>query len=504
MKEITRIHLAKTPYEVELAAKTELEAYERALKRHLEDETTLDDIEVRMCELLTGRGVEPNGVIGVDDVQAIRAQLGEPSDFGDERHTLTTSDEKPAKRLYRDLDNAMLGGVMSGIAAYFNIDPTLVRVIGIILTMVSFGSFVFAYILLWLLVPAAKTASQKLELAGKPITLENINKSGESTLSMRARTIRRVFMVGGGMIAVTIALAALGLVVAVCTGAIPEGATVAMPILPLIALVTAGISFVMFMLVIAYGLFRQTWRQQFSIALGILTLIGFISFGAGIYKLRTEQYIGDFTFEQPRQSEQYQVSGLEHMKHLVIDSTVPVYYTAGEQTVSVVSSKSSRPEFVIEGDTATLRYTENGGIITMTGPALDSVDVVRYSFGYTANGGNLSLDMNQSTTATVEGSLTTLQVALRGNGAVFTGKQLAVDTVTLIHDAKNVGEALKAEVDLSTVRSLDVTYPTACADNTGLVVSVQNVTGQIHANSKLIQMPFATGCFSLVKAPNEQ
>ena len=81
MKEITRIHIAKTAYDIELAAKKAIEKYITALERYADDPELLGDIEIRITELLKERGVQAGGVITADDVAAVRAQLGEPSEF---------------------------------------------------------------------------------------------------------------------------------------------------------------------------------------------------------------------------------------------------------------------------------------------------------------------------------------------------------------------------------------------------------------------------------------
>ncbi len=81
MKEITRIHLAKIPYEIEIEAKKDLEKYLNALKKYSGDESIFQDVEVRMTEILAENGVLENGVISKNDTAKIRAQIGEPEVF---------------------------------------------------------------------------------------------------------------------------------------------------------------------------------------------------------------------------------------------------------------------------------------------------------------------------------------------------------------------------------------------------------------------------------------
>ena len=80
------------------------------------------------------------------------------------------------KRLYRDEENSVLGGVCSGLGSYFEIDPIIIRIIFIV--TIFFGGFgTIAYIVLWIIVPKAETTAQKLEMKGEPINIANIEKA---------------------------------------------------------------------------------------------------------------------------------------------------------------------------------------------------------------------------------------------------------------------------------------------------------------------------------------
>lgn len=201
MKEITRIHLAKVAYDIELDAKHELERYVTALSKHA-DEEVMNDIESRMVELLAERGVKAGGVITHVDVADLRHHLGEPKDFADQSET-KPSEKMPLtddKRLYRDMDNALLGGVSSGLAAYFRIDPVIVRIIFVVLAVSSLGWGMFIYAALWFLVPPAKTAGEKLSMQGKPITAATIKEFSEREFTNeRVMAIRNFLSTAGGV-----------------------------------------------------------------------------------------------------------------------------------------------------------------------------------------------------------------------------------------------------------------------------------------------------------------
>lgn len=499
MKEITRIHLAKIAYDIELDAKKELATYERELRNHLEDLDTLDDIEVRMSELLAEHGVKPGDVITFADVESIREQLGEPSEFGDKNYAAESGDEKPVRKLYRDLDNAMLGGVMSGIAAYFRLDPTFVRILGLVLIVVSFGMILLIYVLLWLLIPAAKTASQRLELMGKPLTVENINATGESTLSSTAEKMRHVLLMIAGLSAVAIAVLSLAAARIILWN--PSNTISPVDLLnnPSLFIATAGVVFAMFMSVIAYGLIRRTWRRQLTFALLCMTIIGIATFGMGVYGFYVQPY-------DSRQGSNAYTLKVEHfptpnmvgVKRLLVDSNVPVFYNIDEPSLSVRATEIFQPTLTVSGDTATLHYSHGGdAAIILSGPALASVEVVQNSFGYVANGGALSVTLDQFATATLKGSLSSLDLNVKGNGAAFDGQQLVVDAVKIVKSSNNAGESAKARVTLATVGSLDISYPIACATLAGLEVSTENVAGSLTANGQAVQLPFETGCFGL-------
>jgi phage shock protein PspC (stress-responsive transcriptional regulator) len=84
---------------------------------------------------------------------------------------------KVRRRLYRDGDNRVIGGVCSGLGAYFNIDMVILRVIFVALFFLGVGSSLLIYIILWIVVPKAKTTAQRLEMRGKEATVSNIEKS---------------------------------------------------------------------------------------------------------------------------------------------------------------------------------------------------------------------------------------------------------------------------------------------------------------------------------------
>jgi phage shock protein PspC (stress-responsive transcriptional regulator) len=109
--------------------------------------------------------------------------MGQPEDymvdeeiFEDEpKRTYTASRKSSTRKLYRDTENAYIGGVSSGLSHYFDIDPLWIRLIWFLLFFGA-GTGVLVYILLWILMPAAETTSEKLAMSGKPVNITNIEE----------------------------------------------------------------------------------------------------------------------------------------------------------------------------------------------------------------------------------------------------------------------------------------------------------------------------------------
>jgi len=124
------------------------------------------------------------------DVEALIKIMGTVEDFDREVGSFEAEDQeesdkpsgRPVKRkLYRDTDNAVIAGVAAGLGAYFDIDPVLFRIIFCALVFAGGSAFII-YILLWIAMPEAKTAHQKLEMQGQAPTLaafRNLAKTGK-------------------------------------------------------------------------------------------------------------------------------------------------------------------------------------------------------------------------------------------------------------------------------------------------------------------------------------
>ncbi|HEY4964529.1 MAG TPA: PspC domain-containing protein [Candidatus Saccharimonadales bacterium] len=178
MNEVTKIHLGRQAFTISVDAHHQLKSYLEAISKQVDDKDVLEEIEMRMAELLSEHGVDTNKVIIPSDVEFLKSQLGNPKDFKEDEEETTSSSSKQSesKRLYRDIDNAMIAGVSSGLAQYFGIDVLLIRILFVVAVLATFGWGILLYIVLWLLVPEAKTSSERLQMAGKPVNVDSLKE----------------------------------------------------------------------------------------------------------------------------------------------------------------------------------------------------------------------------------------------------------------------------------------------------------------------------------------
>jgi phage shock protein PspC (stress-responsive transcriptional regulator) len=195
MNEITQIHLSRQQFTISIAAHHELKAYLADIRKKVGDEEVANEIESRMSELLLEHGVTGEKVVLPADIAYLKDQLGLPEDFDDEGAAAEPEEKQKAdgdRRLFRDTDNALIAGAGAGLANYFGLDVILVRLAIVVLTLFSFGTSIIIYVILWVVVPPATTASEKLQMHGKPVTLEAIRESvSKADVSKTARRFNR-------------------------------------------------------------------------------------------------------------------------------------------------------------------------------------------------------------------------------------------------------------------------------------------------------------------------
>jgi phage shock protein PspC (stress-responsive transcriptional regulator) len=189
MKRNINVNISGLLFNIDEDAYEVLQAYLERLRLHFgNDENAVEiikDIENRIAEMMQEKLSDSKIVITIEDVQRIIAAMGEPGEFDDEAEYAGTAGKRNfsessannnlKRKLYRDPDDKVVGGVCSGLGYYFGISAALVRLIFILLTLS--GMSVLVYIILWIIIPEAQTTAQKLEMRGEPVNIDNIEKS---------------------------------------------------------------------------------------------------------------------------------------------------------------------------------------------------------------------------------------------------------------------------------------------------------------------------------------
>ncbi|HBK29246.1 MAG TPA: PspC family transcriptional regulator [Parabacteroides sp.] len=189
MKKTLSINLGGSVFNIDEDAYQLLDKYLNNLRIHFRKEEgsdeIMDDFESRISELFGERVRLGYQVITIQQVEEVIARMGKPEEiFDEENESGSTSKEADEenhprgehKRFMRDPDDKILGGVAGGIAAYMGWDVTAVR-IAMLLLLLFYGIMIPLYLVFWLVTPLAKTATEKLEMRGESVTVENIGKT---------------------------------------------------------------------------------------------------------------------------------------------------------------------------------------------------------------------------------------------------------------------------------------------------------------------------------------
>ena len=187
MKKTIRINISGLIFNLDEDAYSKLQHYLNSITNKFlntsEGNEVIADVEARIAELFQEKVGDRKEVINLVDIDYIIEIMGKPEDFDDvyepEEEDVQYKSQQSAKsvrRVYRDPDNKVFSGLSGGIAAYFGIDPIIIRIVFVLATL-FYGSSILVYIFLWIIIPEASTTSQKLEMRGESINVENIEKS---------------------------------------------------------------------------------------------------------------------------------------------------------------------------------------------------------------------------------------------------------------------------------------------------------------------------------------
>ena len=183
MKKTVKINISSVIFHLDEDAYQILQNYLTAINQRFastdEGKEIITDIEHRIAEILQSKLTDQKQVISTEDIEEVIEIMGRPEDFESEEEGSAKDYrqyEKTTKRLYRDPENRILGGVCSGIASYLNIDPLIIRILFLVL-LFAYGIIGIIYIVLWALLPAAHTTAQKLDMRGERFNISDIEKN---------------------------------------------------------------------------------------------------------------------------------------------------------------------------------------------------------------------------------------------------------------------------------------------------------------------------------------
>ncbi|NNE29557.1 MAG: PspC domain-containing protein [Saprospiraceae bacterium] len=190
MNKVLNINLGGYPFTIDVDAYDHLDQYLATIENHFRSsegcEEIVSDIESRMAELFREH-LGKDEIVTSKDVEKAILIMGTPEEFGADpieegaaRSSRMGDDGfKFGKRLFRDASDSQVAGVCSGLSAYFGIeDPVWLRIAFVIFTL-SGGAGILLYIILWAVLPEAKTPSDFLAMKGEPINVNNIGRKVE-------------------------------------------------------------------------------------------------------------------------------------------------------------------------------------------------------------------------------------------------------------------------------------------------------------------------------------
>lgn len=182
MKRTFTINISGSVFHIEEDAYEVLQQYLVKLKNYFghndEGKEIMADIEARIAEICSSESANGKNLITLEMVDELIETMGTPENFSEEteKNEPLIGQNNSKKRLYRDPEHRVLGGVCGGLAAYFNMDIAIMRIIFVLIALISAGVGIFAYLILWIAVPEAVNTAQRLEMRGQNVSVKNIEK----------------------------------------------------------------------------------------------------------------------------------------------------------------------------------------------------------------------------------------------------------------------------------------------------------------------------------------
>lgn len=359
MNEVTKIHLGRQSFTVSVEAHKALQVYLHAIERQVGDKgkDVVEEVELRMAELLTERGVSGDKVVLAKDVDYLKEQLGSPKDFKEDGGDDEPSERTKQKRLFRDTEHGMIAGVAAGLANFFGIDAAIVRLL-FVLGVVTGGWGIVLYIVLWLVVPEAKTSSDRLQMSGKAVNLNTIkevvdradvpgaaHRAGGVVRGILA-TLFMVFMVTTGLLFILGALGILFTTIALGVYALlHDGKFIQEGLFPVgnseVLLLAIGLAVsvivAVLLLLVGVAMIRRKWQLP---GWGLAALIGLLFVGLSVGTALTADAV-------PRVRDRYEAA--HHTSSRSVEAFNEVYLTGDDVRLEYKKSDTYKVEFSYVG-----------------------------------------------------------------------------------------------------------------------------------------------------------
>ncbi len=514
MEKTVQITIGGTQFPLTESAYDTLHSYLDRLKAHFGDTADsaeiMRDIEARIAEKFIDAR---HKLVTQKDVAAVIAEIGDASAFGDGTETADVPKEPKEKeaagrkRLYRDMDNAYLGGVSAGIAAYFNIDPIWIR-LAFLISVMSGGAGVVIYLILWFLIPEAKSVSQKLEMSGRPVNLDTIagivkerfeeaEKSGAIARGKHAVHVvmTQIFGYIGSVVGALLSLGSFFAIIgtSVLLGVvminwnapwndIPHKEAISPALLrsALIVGYTAIIIPLVFIFSLGYRWMKRRTILTTTVGFGLMGIWALSLIGSGVMATRI---VGDYvayTESSPEYAQTVEEYTLEPFTSIDAEHTHVTVLSGDTYTVRISGRRMDmgNASTSVQNGVLTVSSIEHNGpcifchhstpSVTVTVPALETVSAHSGSISFDKlSVPSLTLDVQNSN---VNGTVRADTLVIRADSS-WTGVSATAETVTI--DVKNG----RVELDGST-DSLSITARNASVDTESMRSATTSIDAQ--------------------------
>ena len=198
MNKTVNVNIGGIVFHIDENAYERFKQYLESIRSHFSSsegrDEIMQDIESRIAEMFQERIHDQKEVITLLDVAEVTLRMGKPEQFGDEEKKETREPElkeKIQRRMFRNPDDKLLGGVCSGLGAYFDIDPVWIRLI-LAFSFFYYGTGFMLYLILWIILPKAITTADKLQMKGEPVTIGNIEKNVQEEIGHVKKKVNEV------------------------------------------------------------------------------------------------------------------------------------------------------------------------------------------------------------------------------------------------------------------------------------------------------------------------